>query len=558
MANSAFVQHEPCPGCRGQGRDRAGNNLARYADGSARCFACSYRERGDGTVPSSHSRFTGRRMGAPMIDGEYAALNKRRISEETCRHLDYRVNEDRGLQIATYYDAEGVPVAQKIRGRDKSFRWTGEPSKALLYGQTKWGSGGKRIIVTEGEIDALSVDEALGRRWPVVSVPNGAPSAREAVAKQIEWLDSFQEVVLFFDQDEPGQKAALECAELFAPGKAKIVSGFPFKDANEALVAGKVDEVVRAQYNARPYWPDDLIDGSSEDLWQEVTRTDPEAPYHYPWQGLDEMLYGIRTGELVVFTAGTGVGKSQTLREIAYSLLPALRARGKKLGLICLEESPKRTALGLMSLHLNKPLHLDREGIEESDLRGAFEATMKDVVIWRHWGSVDSARLYSKMRAMAAAGCEVIVLDHVSIVVSGSDEAEEGGGERRVIDKLMTRLRSMVEELGFVCFLVSHLRKSSGTAHEEGGEVHLDDLRGSGALKQLPDIIVGLERNQQAEDPRARRVAKVRVLKNRYAGLTGVATHLEWDQNTFRYTELVENPFAEKEESCDSEMSSGF
>ncbi len=548
MANSAFVQHEPCPGCGSR------NNLARYADGSARCFGsgCTYRERGDGTAPSSPSRPAGGRMGAPMLDGEFAALPKRRISEETCRHLDYRVNEDRGVQIATYYNAEGVACAQKIRGRDKSFRWTGDPSSALLYGQTKWSQTGRRVIVTEGEIDALSVDEALGRRWPVVSVPNGAPSARDAIAKQIEWLDSFDEVVLFFDQDEPGQKAALECAELFAPGKARIVSGFGFKDANEALVAGKVDDVVRAQYNARPYWPDDLIDGGSEDLWTEVTTADPEAPYHYPWAGLDEMLYGIRTGEMVVFTAGTGVGKSQTLREITYSLLPALRARGKKLGLICLEESPKRTALGLMSLHLNKPLHLDRTGVEEQDLREAFEATMKDVVIWRHWGSVDSARLYAKMRAMAAAGCEVIVLDHVSIVVSGSDEAEEGGGERRVIDKMMTRLRSMVEELGFCCFIVSHLRKAGGTAHEEGGEVHLDDLRGSGSLKQLPDIIVALERDQQADDPRARRIAKVRVLKNRYAGLTGVATHLEWAQDTFRYTELTDDPFAEEATECET------
>jgi twinkle protein len=497
-------------------------------------------------------------MGAPMIAGDFSALPKRRISEETCRHLDYRVNEERGEQIATYYDAEGQPCAQKIRGRGKSFRWTGEPSKATLYGQTKWGQGSRRVIVTEGEVDALSVDEALGRKWPVVSVPNGAGGAKDALAKQIEWLDTFDEVVLFFDQDEPGQKAAIECAELFAPGKCKIVSGFAFKDANEALVAGKVDLIVKAQYNARAYWPDDIVAGNSEDGWEELIAAPTEPDYDYPWSGLQTMTRGIRKGEVVMLTGGTGGGKSQALREITYALLPKLKAQNERVGLICLEENERTTRLGLMSLHLNRPLHLTREGVTNEMMRQAYDEVLSSALIFRHWGGLESTRLFSKIRAMAAANCSVIVLDHISIVVSGTNEAETDGGERRVIDKLMTRLRSLVEELGIACFVISHLKKPNGTPFEEGAQVSMADLRGSSTLMQIPDIIIAYERNQQHEDPRLRTISTVRLLKNRFASVTGVAGLIEYSLTTGRYTEVADDPFAEETACPTDAASAGF
>src|SRR5690606_27085289 len=147
---------------------------------------------------------------------------------------------------------------------DKTFRWVGDPKRALLYGQQRFKAGGRRVIVTEGEIDALSVDEVQDRKWPVVSVPNGADSAKKACLAQLEWLDSFEEVVIFFDSDEPGQRAAVEVAELFAPGKAKIVS-FAYKDANEALQKGDGAAIINAVWNAKPYWPDDLVEGGTEE-----------------------------------------------------------------------------------------------------------------------------------------------------------------------------------------------------------------------------------------------------------------------------------------------------
>lgn len=541
MANTAFVGHEPCGGCSST------DAFARYADGSGRCYAqgCNHREQG-GSSPRSPSGGTVTKAATPMIEGEYARLNARRISEDTCKHLDYRVNAERGVQIATYYDAKGVACAQKIRTADKKFRWTGDPSRAVLYGQTKCAAKGKRVIVTEGEIDALSVDEALGRKWPVVSVPNGAGGAKAALAKQIEWLSGFGEIVLFFDTDAPGQAAAIECAELFAPGKVLIVSGFAYHDASAALQAGDVSAVIKAQYNARPYWPDDIVEGGTESLWERVNAFEIRTDYHYPWVALDSMLNGIRRAELVLWTAGSGIGKSHALRELSLHLLPTLIGEGKRLGIIALEESVEVTALRLASMHMNVS-HTTWDEIPMEDRHAAVLEATAGTLIYDHFGSLESTRLLAKIRALIAGGCDVIMLDHISIVVSGSEEANQN--ERRTIDVLMTNLRSLVQEKNVSIHVISHLRKSGGQAHEEGGRIALDDLRGSGSLKQLSDIIIAMERDQQGDTEEERLIALLRVLKNRWTGATGPAGWIKYDPATTRYTEVHEDPFGD---SCDT------
>jgi twinkle protein len=550
-STSEFVRHEPCPSCGSSDAN------GRYTDGHSYCFSCGHHEQG--TANRQRRTVAGKRL----VDGEYGALPKRAISEETCKHLDYMKGtyNDQPVQIANYYNAKGERCAQKLRFPNKDFVFLGDTKNAVLWGQTRWGEGNRRVIICEGEIDALSVDEVLGRRWPVVSVKNGASGAAKDLEKSIEWLESFEEIVLFFDQDEPGQKAAQECAALFAPGKVKIVSGFAWKDANEALLEGHRDEIVRAQYNARVYWPDDIVRGDDESIWDDILKGDKEADYQYPWKKLNEMTCGLRLGEVVLVTAGTGIGKSQMLREVVADARAKVRAKGKKIGLICLEESTKRTMLGLMSIELNCPLHLPPSHRKfdptMEQKRKAFEEIGQDVLVVRHWGSLDSQRLFSKMRQLHAAGCEIIILDHISIVVSGSDEAEEGGGERRVLDKLMTRMRSLVEERQFSCIVVSHLRKPNGKSHELGGVPTLDDLRGSGALKQVPDIIWAGSRDQQADTEEERRITSLHVLKNRFAGETGPAGWLRWEPDTCRLREVDSDPFAEMEPGAPSEGAEG-
>ena len=519
---STFLRHIPCENC---GSSDA-NSL--YSDGHQFCFACNTHVKGDGTCSNSPEKST--RMEKGLITGTYQDLIKRGIKEETCRKFGYQVgtHRDKTVHIAPYFDVNGDMVGQKIRGADKTFSVLGDVTSAQLFGANLWNSG-KKIVVTEGEIDCMTVSQVQGNKWPVVSIPNGAQGAKKALQKNLEYLSQFEEVIFMFDMDEPGKKAASECVELFEPGKAKVAS-LPFKDPNECLQKGRPEAIVQAIWNAKAYRPDGIISG--EDLWEEIQKNEVVPSVPYPWDALTYLTKGARKGELVTLTAGSGVGKSAVVREIAHHLIKS----GQTVGMIMLEENPKRTALGLMGIELNKPMHLSREGVSQDDIQKAFKATVGSghVYLYNHFGSSDIDNLLSRVRFLAkGCGCSWIVLDHLSIVVSGLGE----GDERRLIDNAMTSLRTLVEETGVGMFLVSHLKRpSDGKSHEEGAKTSLAQLRGSHAIAQLSDMVIGLERNQQGKDPN---LTTLRVLKNRFSGETGLAGYLKYDRETGRLSETT-------------------
>lgn len=520
---STFLRHIPCENC---GSSDA-NSL--YSDNHQFCFACNTHVKGDGTcsdAPTKPKRTDG------LITGHYQDLIKRGIREETCRKFGYQVGEYQGrtAQIAPYYDASGTLIAQKIRTATKDFPVLGDTKgqASCLFGSQLWNSG-KKIVVTEGEIDCLSVSQVQGNKWPVVSVPNGASGAKKAVMKSLEYLNKFEEVIFMFDMDEPGKKAAAECVELFEPGKAKIAS-LPLKDANECLQQNKSEAIIQAIWNAKVYRPDGILAGA--DLWDQVSSTEMVPSVPYPWDSLNAITHGARKGELVTMTAGSGVGKSAIVREIAHHLIKS----GETVGMLMLEENPKRTALGLMGIELNKPLHLSREGVSEESLKVAFDSTVGSgrLFLYNHFGSSDIDNLVSRVRFLArGCGCSWVILDHLSIVVSGLGD----GDERRLIDNAMTMLRTLVEETGVGMFLVSHLKRpSDGKGHEEGAKTSLSQLRGSHSIAQLSDMVIGLERNQQGKDPN---VTTLRVLKNRFSGETGEAGFLQYSKDTGRLSEAT-------------------
>lgn len=516
---SNFVAHVSCPACP------SSDGFAVYDDGHGWCFVCGHY--GDSNqderrqIKVNHDLVKG---------GSYKALAKRNINTETVKKWGYQVGKFKGkpVQIANYKNRDGDLVAQKLRFPNKDFLFIGDTNDIGLYGQWLWRDGGKRVVVTEGEIDALSVSQVLGTSWPVCSVPNGSQGAKKALQKSLEWLNKFDSVVLMFDSDDAGRKAAKDCATLFPSGKCKIAH-LPLKDANEMLVAGKTKDITNAMFDAKDYRPDGIINGDS--LWDVVTKEDNTQSYEYPYHGLNAKTLGIRKGEIVTVTAGSGIGKSQLCREFAHFLLQ----QGETIGYIALEESVKRTSLGLMSIAMNKPLHLGNSTAKEEELKEAFDATLGTgrVYLYDHWGSTESENLMDKIRYLAnGCGCGFIVLDHISIVVSGM----ENGDERRMIDNTMTKLRALVEEVKIGLVLVSHLKRPEGKGHENGAQTNLSQLRGSAGIGQLSDIVIGCERDQQ--DAELANVTQVRVLKNRWTGETGVACSLEYDKYTGRMTEL--------------------
>lgn len=525
-----FLQHEPCPQCGSR------NNLARYADGGAKCygFGCGYIERATGEQAKVSTNK------AMLYGGEAKALPKRGLSQEVCQKWGYTVAEDeRGqtCQVANYRDAAGTLIGQKLRYPDKSFATRGDMKAAPLYGEWLFSSdNNRRLVIVEGEIDALSVSQAQGLRWPVVSIPNGAQGAVDAIKRRLEFVERFEEVVFMFDQDEPGQQAAKACAELLTPGKAKLAH-LPLKDANAMLVEGKVKELVSTIFEAKAFRPDGIL--NLADMWPEVSKPLNNSGITYPWPSVQAKTHGLRLGEVVTFTAGSGIGKSCIVREVAHHLLKS----GQSVGYIALEEGIRRTADGFLGLELNKRLHLPevRATVSDDELKQAFDNLNKkgSLYLYDHFGSLDSDNLLARIRYMVRAlGCQYVVLDHVSIAVSGI----EGGDERRIIDNLMTKLRSMVQEMSFGCLVVSHLKRPEGKGHEEGARPSLAQLRGSGSIGQLSDMVLGLCRNQQGDSPN---LTEVWILKNRFSGETGQAGVLEYSDETGRLTECDDIPTEE-------------
>ena len=464
-----------------------------------------------------------------LTDMTCEPLPKRLITKVACDRYMYYKAEYNGqpAQVANYVNDKGEVIGQKVRLKDKKFVVLGSLSHRF-YGQNLW-SGGTKLVITEGEIDCLTVAQLLNFKYPVVSVPNGCKSAKKTFETNLEWLNKFDEVIVMFDMDEAGREATESVCGLLATGKLKIAT-LPLKDPNECLQANKGGVVVEAVYNAKEYRPDGIVNGT--ELWEALKDEPDEAEgYKWAWEDLplQEMTRGIRKGELVLITAGTGTGKTTFVRQIAYDL--GLH-KHLKIGMMMLEENIKRTAKGLMSVHAGKRLALNRHLVSEDDYKRIFDETLGTgaFTFYQHFGSLESDNLMNKMRYLATVDkCDFIVLDHISIAISGLDI----DNERKATDILMTRLRSLVEETGVGMLIISHLKRVDGTSAEEGGIVSLSHLRGSQSLSQLSDSVIALERNQQDRSTNKNRV-RIRILKNRFTGETGIAGYLFYNKETDR------------------------
>ena len=514
MTESEFIRHEPCSNC---GSSDA-NGI--YTDGHTYCFSCHHYTTGNDT------QHTHQMQSNVTYKGSAQRLQKRNISEKTCEF--YKIYRDETHLRFPYFDGSGRLQGFKTKTKLKQFKYEGV-STDTLFGQHLFPTSGKRIVITEGELDAASCYEAM-ENWPMVSLPHGAAGAKKDLQKQIPLLQGYQEIVLFFDNDDAGRKATEEAASILPSGKVKIARLEKYKDASDALQANDKDAIRRAIWDAKEYQPDGIVDGKS--LLEAVTTPSPPCDHKYRWSGLQEKTHGIRYGELTTITAGTGQGKSTFCRQLATQLLE----ENVKVGYIALEESNRRTALGLMSVAVGKALHLGEH--EYTTLKDAYDSTINgwNLYLYDHFGSLSADTIYSRIEYMALGlDIKVIFLDHLSILLSGLD-----GDERRMIDQTMTNLRSLVERTGITLFLVSHLRRTqTDKDHTEGARVSLGQLRGSQAISQLSDTVLALERDQQSEDD----VSTLRVLKNRYSGETGVAANLKYDKDTCKFNEIKDPIF---------------
>src|SRR6056300_368328 len=545
MNQSKFVKyHVPCPEC--ESTDACSIN----EDGSAKCFSCDsfFPKYSNGTVMSIENYNKLKPTQTPKVlnahGGIFAKLTDRNISKETAEKFGVKVVYDGAGQLAQHlypFYINHEQCATKIRYiRDKRFSFEGTIQGSGLFGQNLFKEGGKYLTIVEGECDAMATYELLGSKWAVVSIKRGAASAVTDIKESIEYVESFDNVVICFDKDKAGEDAAKKVATILKPGKAKIVT-LPngYKDPNDMLNKGRHQEFTRAWWDAQVYTPSGII--RVADKQKEFLNREQKQSVPYPWDGLNKKLLGLRAGELVTLTGGTGLGKSSVTRELEHWLI---KETNDNVGIIALEEDWRRTIDGILSIEANARLYVDqeREKFSKEELDKMFDIlydgeNKNRVWVHSHFGTNDIDDIFTKLRFMIiGCDCKWVVVDHLHMLVSAVHE----GDERRAIDTIMTMLRSLVEETGAGIILVSHLRRVDGNkGHENGIEVSLSHLRGSNSIGQLSDCVIALERNQQSDDPDEARTTRMRILKSRYTGDVGMAARVIYDAETGRLSELT-------------------
>lgn len=503
---SQFVRHEPCPDCG------SSDALAVYSSGVSFCYSCK-KKTGESLV--SHP------------EGAIKGLKKRGIMADTCQRFGYMVTKDSHAAPLVSKDGTKI-VGWKYRGRDKAF-WIDGQKINHFWGMHACQDKGKMIVITEGEIDCLSVSQAGGNRYPTVSLPNGSGSAGSTFRECSGWLQGFERVVLMFDQDEAGQQAVQEAIRAMPPGTVYVAT-LPGKDANDVLLNHGEAAIIKAAWDAKRYRPEAVVTG--EDLLEHIHKEIPKST-PTPWESLNKLIIGLRPTEILMLCGGSGSGKSTVSRELALSLALDQKVR---VGYIALEETVQGAVLRMAAIHTGVPLlHIDptklpTEKLDETVLKIGENMAFLDMA----FTTFKSEDLQYNIRYLVQAlGCQFVFLDHISIVVSGDESM--GQNERRSIDELMTTLRGLSQTLDAGFVIVSHLKRPfKGKEWEEGRQPRMADLRGSAALEQLSDTIIGISRNMRSDDPEVQNIANLEVLKNRAVALVGDAGSLEYSLESGR------------------------
>lgn len=525
-SDSELLYKGPCDDCG------SSDACARYSDGHSHCFSCKATRQADGEFEDNNPRMI-KADKALLRGGEVEALPKRKLDDRVCAKYNYRVGEFNGKRchIAPYYDDTGAVVAQKIRLPGKDFTVLGNLKKALpFFGQQLCRDGGKMIVITEGEIDAMSVTQAMGLTWPAVSVPNGASGAKKAVAKALAWLESFEKVVFLFDEDEPGREAVAECVPLLSPGKAYIAS-LPLKDANEMVKAGRSKELVDAVWGARKWVPEVLndLDELIEEACQEMAWGLP-----WPWRTMTKATYGIRRSALYTWGAGTGSGKTTLVKQLALTAMrPDLgedhsdflpMPAPRPVATILYEEPARMTLKTLGGMAIGKRVHVPGTEYDKDELRAAiqsFRPRLYSVSLKgaRNWETVKNTIRYLH----ASEGVADYIIDPMTALTAGDEN------ERQSLDLIMSELAELAEELDITIHLVFHLATPDGKSHEDGGRVQEKHFRGSRAVAFWSHYLIGLERDKQDKEC----PTVVRGLKDRLTGdAVGPFIALKYNRDT--------------------------
>lgn len=489
----------------------------------------------------------------PPLPDSPAPMPERKITAATTKKYGVLVHNDpeksEFKHAYPHFDMDGNYIASKLRGHTKKFQWRGDTTTynkaGQLFGQQLFPAGSsKAITITEGEIDAMAAFQMQGSRYPCVSVTSAGAAVKDCT-RNFKYLNSFPEIRICFDKDEakvakdgsvyyPGQDAARAVASLFEIGKVRIITLQEHKDASDYLVEGKAQKFMKEWWDAPSYTPAGLV--LAKDMWEKIKEPKSNDSLLYPFDSLNEKTYGIRKSEFVIATAQTGVGKTSLIKEIEHKLLTQDKVG---VGTLHLEEPNDDTALGLLSITANKPLHLPdiRANVGRDELRGYFDKTLDNdrLVMWDHFGSNTIDEVIANIRYMHNMGCEYIFLDHLSILVS-----DQNGDERKQLDEAATKLKTLCMELNIALIGIIHQNRSG-------------EIRGTAGVEQLANIVIKIERDVKSKSDFVRNITVLTIEKNRFCGRTGPAGYLKYDAETGRLVPLSPEEIALYEKGTEPE-----
>jgi twinkle protein len=440
----------------------------------------------------------------------------RGLSDHTIRMYDIKTKIVDGVEVEVGFKYPWDET--KIRSLDKKSFITKGKSQPGLFGRDKFDAGSRdSITITEGEFDAPSIYEATRGRTAAVSVHSASQAKRDCIADR-DYINSFPKIIICFDNDEAGQKAAREVSSLFDFNKVYHVKLGKYKDASDYFQHGEVDNLEAAWKAAKRYSPDNII-SSFEDIREALKKSQEDQIGTYPFRSLQAMTYGMHKGEIVVFKGFEKIGKTEIFRAIEHHLLKTTKAN---LGIIHLEEDNATTIKGIAGYELSRPAILPDSGLSEEDVFEAYRKAVGNndsrVHLYQSFETEDEELFLDGIRFLAAgAGCQFIFFDHISWLATGN--AGDDQDERKKLDRISQKLKLLAKELGICILMISHVNDEGKT-------------RGSRNITKVANTIIHMDRDKLHPDEHVRCTTKLTLEGVRLGGSTGPAGLLYMDPMT--------------------------
>ena len=440
----------------------------------------------------------------------------RGIDEDVAKLYGIQLQEYKGKPIRYAFK---YPHTVKYRDHaDKHNSWIKDVGVGMkeFFGPKINPGSSKRIYLTEGEFDAASLYQSMGRTWPVLSLPS-ASIGESFVKHNYDFLNSFSEIVYAGELDKAGKKAA---DRLYAalPSKFFYIPLTKWKDANEALTSGGADELKWTALKPQRWTPDNFF--CSDDAVSRILKE--ENPYEFTptnLKDLDNVIRGLVKGGLTFVKAPPGSGKTEIFRYFERNIL---EKSDQKIGLLHMEEQKSTTYRAMATYELGKNVRTKEDAIangvsEEEVEAAAIKAAKGDRTIVFEMRSEDAPDKILEYVRLAASvyGANYVFVDHIQRL------AYLGGVESatNTLTKLSSNLAQLCKELNIGVIIISHVNEDGHTKYAK-------------SLEEEAIICLKIERDKEATDPDIRNTTKFYVEKNRPFSKLGYAGSVFYNEDT--------------------------